>query len=1286
MAANINFARQFLLPLAKVGISGVRSRSSLVRSAMSPPVVCSSEEEEEDLFSESGYSPVKRKLPLSSKENLSLQPSTTKKKVEEIYQKKTQLEHILLRPDTYIGSVEPLSQSMFVFDRTNKKIVSKHISFVPGLFKIFDEILVNAADNKQRDAKMSCIKVNINQEAGEISIFNDGKGIPIQVHQTEGVYVPELIFGHLLTSSNYDDADKKVTGGRNGYGAKLCNIFSTEFQVETADKEQKKLFVQKFSQNMSQKSKPAITAYSKADFTRITFKPDLEKFRMQSLDDDVVSLLEKRVYDLAGCVHGVKVYLNDELIPIHSFKEYISIYEGVNEVFMETVNERWTVALACSPEGQFQQVSFVNSICTYKGGTHVSHVTEQVTEKLLEAVKKKKKDATLKAFQVKNHISIFINCLIENPSFDSQTKENMTLKVSSFGSKCTLREEFIKKFLSKSSILEELLSFERERTNKALKKGDGHKSNRISGIPKLDDANFAGTRQAHKCTLILTEGDSAKALAVSGLAIVGRDYYGVYPLRGKLLNVRDATSKQVSENQEITQIKQIMGLQHGKQYSSVESLRYGHLMIMTDQDHDGSHIKGLIVNFLLFFWPSLMQIEGFLLEFITPIVKCTKGNQEIAFYTLPEYETWKTTHNNGKDWTIKYYKGLGTSTSQDAKMYFRSLDRHLKSFHVPSVQETAMIDMVFSKKKANERKDWLRENYSENAFIDLHSPSISYDDFVNKELILFSMADNIRSIPCVLDGLKPGQRKILYACFKRNLKGEIKVVQLSGYVSEHAAYHHGEQSLASTIVGMAQDFVGANNINILMPIGQFGTRLQGGKDAASPRYIFTSLNPLIRLIFRSEDFALLRYLNDDGFSIEPEWYIPILPMVLVNGCEGIGTGWSTSIPNYNPVDVIANLRRMIRGELPEEMHPWYKGFTGPIEHLGSGKYKISGIIQKVDDSTLEVTELPPGTWTQSYKEFLEELMVPAPNSTVEPLVKGYKEYHTDTKVRFSISISSEQALAAVEEGEGLEKKFKMSSLKSCSNLVCFSQEGTLKRYENVQSILEEFFHVRLTFYLKRKEYLTSQLELEWKILNDKARFIKDIIQGTLVIANRKKCDIIRDLNALNYAQGTDTEESAPSNTASAGNFNYLLSMPLWSLTWERVQALQEEKLKKEHELKVLLAKSPKQLWLEDLDELECELQKEIALCASSSICSPRRPVPKTKARTVKQNPKKAEIAPPVTPAAPIVVPLPKEKDEIFSLTETDTVAPKKKVQRKLTDVTVSKKPSLMDRLNAALQE
>lgn len=1156
--------------------------------------------------------------------------------VERIYQKKSQLEHILLRPDTYIGSVEPISQTMWVYDgEENGGMKNRSITYVPGLYKIFDEILVNAADNKQRDKNMDCIKIEIDPDTNRISIWNNGRGIPVVEHKVEKMFVPTLIFGHLLTSSNYNDEEKKVTGGRNGYGAKLCNIFSTKFIVETYSRSEKRLFKQVWEDNMKKTTEPKIRTEPKGeDFTRITFHPDLSKFSMEKLDADTVALLSRRAYDVAGCTRGVKVYLNGKRLPVKGFKDYVGLFLKDKEdeagnpltVVYESPSDRWEVAVTLSEAGEFRQMSFVNSIATTKGGSHVDYIAEQLTKKVLENVKKKNKAGVkIQNKQIKDHVWVFVNCLIENPTFDSQTKENMTLQAKKFGSKCELSDKFYSQVL-KCGVVEAVMSWLTFKAQKQLgMKCSAKKHSKLKGIPKLEDANDAGTRNSVDCTLILTEGDSAKSLAVSGLAVVGRDKYGVFPLKGKMLNVREATHKQILENAEINNVIKIMGLQYKKKYESVEdlkTLRYGRLMIMTDQDQDGSHIKGLLINFIHHNWPSLLKLP-FLEEFITPIVKASKGKNEISFYSLPEFEEWKTATDDWQRWKVKYYKGLGTSTAKEAKEYFSDMLRHRIKFKYQGGEDDRAIELAFSKKMVDQRKDWLRSGMEERKqrrelglpelyLYGKETKNVTYEDFVNKELILFSNMDNERSIPSLVDGLKPGQRKVLYTCFKRNDKREIKVAQLAGSVAEHSAYHHGEMSLMSTIIGLAQDFVGSNNINLLLPIGQFGTRLQGGKDAASPRYIFTMLSPLARLIAPALDDPVLNHLYDDNQKIEPEFYIPILPMVLVNGAEGIGTGWSTKIPNYDPREVVANLRRMIAGDEPKPMKPWFKNFKGTVDQVEEQRFVVSGEVALLSSNSIEITELPVRTWTQTYKENVLETMLHG-TEKVPPMITDYKEYHTDTTVRFVVTMSEDKLSKARDEG--LHKVFKLQTTFSTSSMVLFNSKGVLTTFRNPAEIMQDFYETRLEGYKKRKAYMMGLLTAEAKRLENQARFILEKIDNVIKIENRKRKEMILTLRERGYdpdpllewkkqqaqdqdkddgeSQEDDEDEEDKDKDKDGGStsYNYLLGMPLWSLTRERKEDLLAKRDQKKGELESLRQKTPADLWTMDLDVFMAKLDE-----------------------------------------------------------------------------------------------
>ena len=841
------------------------------------------------------------------------------------YQQKTDKQHILDNPDTYIGSVENVDSFMWILKDSGDKIFEKNINYVPALFKLFDEGIVNCRDhvirmqqalhdNIPNTLPVSYIDISI-QDDGTITMVNDGNGIDIAEHPEYKIWIPELIFGHLRTSTNYDKTEKKIVGGKNGFGFKLVLIWSSYGYVETVDHVRGLKYTQEFKNNLDIIGKPSITKCKSKPYTKIVFKPDYKRLGLenQGLHPDMISLLKKRVFDVAAITDkSIKVKYNSIPIPVKNFQQYIDMYIGekddVKRVY-EEANSRWEYAVALSPTHEFIQVSFVNGIHTAKGGKHVEYILNQITRKLVAYIEKKKK-VVVNANSIKEQLILFLRCDIENPSFDSQTKDFMNTPSAKFGSSSVVSDKFIDK-LAKMGVMDAACALTEVKENKAAKKTDGAKTKSIRGIPKLIDANWAGTEKSGQCIIIFCEGDSAKAGIVSGLSSEDRNTIGVYPMKGKILNVRGEQVKRIAENKEIAEIKKILGLETGKEYGTMndvnKSLRYGRVLFMTDQDLDGSHIKGLCINLFQSEWPTLSQIPGFIGFMNTPILKARKGQQELIFYSEGEYQTWKD-DNDSKGWKIKYYKGLGTSTSKEFKEYFAQ--KKLVGFeHNGQVSDDA-IDMVFNKKRADDRKDWLGL-YNRESYLDTSQQLVPYEEFINKELIHFSKYDCDRSIPNLMDGLKISLRKILFSAFKKNLNTEIKVAQFSGYVSEHSGYHHGEASLNGAIVHMAQNFVGSNNINLLMPNGQFGTRLQGGKDSASERYIFTQLCKLTRIIFPDVDDKILKYLNDDGLPVEPLYYIPIIPMILVNGSKGIGTGFSTDIMCYNPIEIIRYLREKL---------------------------------------------------------------------------------------------------------------------------------------------------------------------------------------------------------------------------------------------------------------------------------------------------------------------------------------------------------------------------------------
>jgi DNA topoisomerase-2 len=1105
-------------------------------------------------------------------------------KVQDEYEEKDLRTHIYENSDTYAGSDQMIKAPLPMMDETQKEIKIGECEYIPVIYKCFDEIIVNARDQRERlkdredTVQLTEIKVDIDKENGVISIYNNGDSIKVEKHSS-GLYNPNLIFGRLLTSGNYKKGEKRTVGGKNGYGAKIVNIFSESFDVEVADRHTKKKYTQHFYNNMKGIDEPVIKKFSGKPYTKVTWKTDFKRFEIEGFSEDMISLMRRRVYDIAGATDNkVSVFYNGKKINIKSFQDYISLYPADSKKIYEKHSDRWELGVTVSSNDKFEQISFVNGISTPNGGIHVDVVTKIISGLVVKYIKKKHKKDVMEKY-VKNYLSIYLNCVIENPSFDSQAKERLITPKSKFGSQPEITDKFIKNLCDNAGLSQKVMQFSEFKDKTLAKKTNGTKKGKLRDIPKLDDANWAGTRRSDQCTIILTEGDSAKSMAIAGLSVVGRDKYGVFPLKGKVLNVRDANIKQITGNAEITNIKKILGLESGKTYKNTKSLRYGKVMIMTDQDHDGSHIKGLILNLFHSEWPELLKLN-YVNCMVTPIIKVSKDKKILSFYTLTDYNKWKDDFYNSR-WKVKYYKGLGTSTSSEAKDYFKELK--VNQYTTNDKTDDSMV-LAFKKTEADNRKSWLK-TYKVEEILDYNKEETQINDFIDYEFKHFSNSDNLRSIGSSVDGLKVSQRKILFSCFKRNLKSEIRVAQLSGYVSENAAYHHGEMSLQGAIVGMAQDFVGSNNINLLQPNGQFGTRIMGGNDSASARYIHTQLNTITEYIFPPKDFPLLDYIDDDGLLVEPKWYCPIIPMVLVNGMVGIGTGFSTTIPQFNPLDCIKNIRRKMDGMPYLSMMPYYKGFTGKItkkmekdrlKFITKGKYHI-------DDDTVIVTELPIGKWTHDFKEYIEDVL-----KKEDSWILDYENHSTDEKVKFIIKVSDETLFDnTYKNNDVFEDKFKLVSTKSVSNMHLYNKDGTIKKYDTVYQIADEHYYVRLNMYVRRKAYELDNLQKEINLLEAKMRFIQDVIDDKVVIYKQSKVSIIEKLRELEYPFFENSEIiEYDENIDVKTEYNYLLNLAIHNFTSEKVDELENDIKTRREKYDKLDLIDPKDIWRTELDELE----------------------------------------------------------------------------------------------------
>lgn len=566
------------------------------------------------------------------------------KKIEDKYKVLDQISHILLRPGTYVGSNKPGKFTRWIIE--DDKMLQKEVTIIPSFIKIFDEVITNSVDEHQRNNSLNRIDVTIDRENNTISVKDNG-GIPIEIHKEHGQYIPEVVFGNLMSGSNYDDTDERTVAGLNGLGSKLTNVFSKEFIVSSCDG--KKHFTQTFSDNMRNRTQP-IVKKSKENHTQITYKPDLSQFGMEEIDEDHFKLMEKRVYDLAGCNPNIKFYFNDKVINFKSFEDYIKLY--TTEYFFESNKDKtWSVGISHSSNG-FQQVSFANSTETYDGGTHIDYIMGQIISQMREFFLKKHK-VDIKPSELRNHMTLFLNSTVINPSFSSQTKEKLITEVKEFGYTYEVTPKFIQQIL-KSEIVNSILDWIQQKKNAEDNKLQRELNKKLSKI-KVEKLIDAKGKDRWKCSLSLFEGDSANSAF--------RKYrtpetMGSFSLRGKFTNVSEISNQKLVQNAEAVNLMAAMGLKLG-QPIEVKNLRYGRILITTDADMDGNSISALLINFFYKYWPDMFE-RKMIYKVETPIVVATskdKKKGKMFFYTQSEYNDWES-KTDLKNWEISYKKGL----------------------------------------------------------------------------------------------------------------------------------------------------------------------------------------------------------------------------------------------------------------------------------------------------------------------------------------------------------------------------------------------------------------------------------------------------------------------------------------------------------------------------------------------------------------------------------------------------------------------------------------------------
>lgn len=1179
-------------------------------------------------------------------------------------------EHVYYKSGMYIGSDQQTPRDARILDLSdpNKpKFIGSTITLPEGVERLFLEVISNAGDNVQRsrEANIAIDKIEVVMDNKVISVRNGGMPIPVEIHPTKGIYVGEMIFGNLLTSSSY--TGERTGAGTNGLGVKLCNIYSKKFSLIIGDSIRGKKYTQSWSDNMTVRGEPIIEDnYTGESFTQVIYEMDFPRFAYTEYPPETFGLYARHAADVAFTCK-VPVTFNNIPLDVQDVYTYSSwMFDKVPNMIThyewppgtETQGKRCgqsIVQVAKDPNvvpaieltiidtpdsGSF--MAYINGMATQDGGTHVEASYRAVSNSVLEVVnnsrmsgndkknKGKSKKFTLTVADVRRHITIITSWRMADPDWVGQHKS----KIGNKNLSVKIPEKALKPVL-KWDLLSRLYAELEAKQFKAMSRSDGRKRRHVN-IPKAEDANFAGRgAKAQDCTLYVTEGKSAMGYAVKMISLVqnGRNHVGVYPMKGKPLNVMNADLTQITDNTEISELKDMLGLREGLDYSLDENfntLRYGHLVILADSDDDGKHIVGLILNIFHCRYPTLLA-RGFIKFLRTPILRVWKGAEKHKFYMQGEYETWKEQQPDISKWEHKYFKGLGSSKDSDIREDF-SDPRVVVCVYDDTAP--AFFALAFNEKLAEERKQW----------IERHKPMLNIETiqmmpismFINYEMIDHSISNLGRSIPG-FDGLKKSQRKIIWGSFIKwgakigqgGAKGpkEVKVARFASSIADATGYHHGERSLVEAINAMALEHVGTNNLPAFTQDGQFGTRNMDGADAADGRYTFTKPRFWWPYIFRKEDHEIknhrpyLTMAKDEGKETEPIVLLPILPIGLINGCSGIGTGHSTFIPNHDPLDLCNWIRARILqsdGDPLPIIIPWYRGFDGTIElkeRQRNVKIEEGDVIPGIDDdddaladdlkdfddeeNTLDqtttetrlsvittgvfevrgrevhVTELPVGRSMHKYNRWLETLRE-------EKLIADFSNLSTHDKAHFIITGMKNPSYRNLR----LQRSFGMT------NMVLLDMNDKPKKFNSAPNLLENWYQWRLPYYQARRQFMIDEITEKIANKNTKIRFIRAIVDFkdkgailgvTIDALNKKKSDIYPQMDALQL----------PHDLLNRTNFA--------NCTEDEINHLQGEIVTLTKDRQSIIDTPAEQLWINDINEFE-------QVYCRHYHCQPKRPV------------------------------------------------------------------------------
>jgi len=1205
----------------------------------------------------------------------------TERKIED-YSRISDLEHVYMRTDTYAGSASKRKHNNLIYDNGKlvEREIKTPEAVQRAFLEIMSNAGDNC--DASRRAKVEPGKIEVTADQKVIKIKNYGLSLDVQkvVLETEGsktnvreyteedgenyMWLPAYIFGYLRTSNNYDDENVVRSGsGRNGFGSKITNIFSKHYKVIVQDTNSKRRFTGIWKDNMFKdnlEKKPEIEIVEDDDintaFVSIEWVLDFERFKMKQYSVEDLALFARFTVDFSFSCKIITVFNGVEM-------DYRNIYDFAKLFFEEEVIEKsvikyhWDkvpdelvknsdtvltkkiseakkaeyipqleVLILDTPDNS-RIVSYVNSLMTIEGGVHVEAVFNQVVNYLKTIVK------GIFPSKIKPHLSMIVNARLLDTEYNSQSKTKLVSPEPNF----FLEENKLKK-LNNWDIIERLRAEIDAMAFKSATKSDGKKAKHIL-TEKGFNANKAGTKDSSKCALYVVEGDSASQYPKDRIDLLenGKDYNGLAILRGKPLNITNAPEEKYIDNKVFSYIKQMLGLKEGLDYNSKknrDTLRYGFIIINVDADDDGYHILSHFLNFLKEKFPGILKqnMVGYLR---TPVIKLRKNSKIFKrFFTNKEFSDWNQ-KNDTKGYDVRYYKGLGSSEKEDTKDDLK---------HAPTIyciyddKSDEGFELAFNKRNADQRKEWISKWRDVSQVEDIISVDLkeiirdknplegaqNISQFLNRELVNYGVTSLFRSIPSEYDHLKVSQRKALYGAlchFNYNPVDQSKrmnVGRLVNKTAEMVQYHHGETSLAGTFIKMAQDFPGSNNMGYFYQGGAFGTRGDGGKGAANPRYIKTHLTWWIPHVYYKESVELIPKHTIENEECEPFWLPGVIPMNIVNGTHGIATGFATSSPPHHPIEVVEWYEKRCKGETSEPLLPWYNKFTGKREivnrinnfkpenelplkidalneleqdfeeteneelemtendnmaymkHAAESKLSIKTYGKytlekgKGDSYIINITELPVGCWTEDYVRWLNSIVV---EKNKEKSILDFDDNSTSEKINITIKWNKNHPVDPSMKTLKLIKSFGLS------NMTLIDHRGFPTKYESIQEIMEKYYEHMISHY---KDVINYRIKNEENVVINcdyMMKFIVSVLKDKIKIRKVKEDFIKEQMENLEIP------------------FKYYEKSKLRDFSEESLEKYQKQIDIAKERLEMAKKTKPEDIWLERLAKLKTEILK-----------------------------------------------------------------------------------------------